>query len=121
MRPIILHGPARKNGPDYRLKTYWRRRETEESGVDLSLKRPTLGSRMVEDKTSHSALLNSVSYCHNTVIIHFTLSHAVLLSSLLFHVYCIVYPIVLDSIVLHSILYYAPCSLIMVGTFAYLP
>ena len=40
-----------KNGPECRLKTYWRIRETEESGVDLSMKRPTLGSWMVEDKT----------------------------------------------------------------------
>src|SRR6218665_1084329 len=32
-------------------KSFNRSRETEESGVDVLMKRPTLGSRMVEDKT----------------------------------------------------------------------
>ena len=33
-------------------------KKTEESGVDLSLKRPTLGSRMVEDKTRQRQYLD---------------------------------------------------------------
>jgi len=48
-----------KNGPECRLKTYRRRRETEESGVDLSMKRPTFGSRMVEDKANKTTGTNT--------------------------------------------------------------
>src|SRR6218665_1905529 len=51
-----------KNGPECRLKTYLRRRETEESGVDLSMKRPTLGSlktRQAQVEIQREAVLQS--------------------------------------------------------------
>ena len=41
-----------ENGLRCRLKNYWGRQRTEGDWIDLSMKRPTLGTRVIKDKTS---------------------------------------------------------------------